>query len=200
MPVYFECLRTYRLCTDSCNSILPKNMAILHCIIKSMDVQLFDSPEDKEVVVRDINGVPRSVPANKLRFRVSAYAVILNEDKDSVLVHWNPEIERYSLPGGEIRLGESIEEALSRELAEETGLRIQAGSLIEVDENFFEMNNQFAHAISIFYNAETVGDAKKTEEVSDSSHQEFKLIKDLNEKEFGTNFFDILKYLKASLA
>ena len=39
---------------------------------------------------------------------------------------------RWSLPGGAVEVGESLEGALTRELTEETGLQVEVGPVIEV--------------------------------------------------------------------
>lgn len=45
-----------------------------------------------------------------------------------------PMLGKWSLPGGRLRGGESIAAAVEREVLEETGVRVAAGSLVEVVE------------------------------------------------------------------
>lgn len=40
----------------------------------------------------------------------------------------------WSIPGGKLRAGEALKEAVKREVLEETGLRVQVGALVEVHE------------------------------------------------------------------
>jgi 8-oxo-dGTP diphosphatase len=45
---------------------------------------------------------------------------------------YEPLAGRWSIPGGTLELGETLEEGVSREMREETGLEIQVGPVIEV--------------------------------------------------------------------
>ena len=60
-------------------------------------------------------------------------AVIVHEDR-VVLVkrRFEPLAGRWSIPGGAVETGETLEACLVREMAEETGFQVEVGSVIEV--------------------------------------------------------------------
>jgi ADP-ribose pyrophosphatase YjhB (NUDIX family) len=64
---------------------------------------------------------------------VGVGAVIVDDGK-VVLVKrkYEPLKGHWSLPGGMVEIGETLESALSREMLEETGLRVDVGPVIEV--------------------------------------------------------------------
>jgi 8-oxo-dGTP diphosphatase len=64
---------------------------------------------------------------------VGVGAVIVVERK-IVLIRrrYEPLAGRWSLPGGIVELGETLEGAVAREMEEETGLRVEVGPVIEV--------------------------------------------------------------------
>jgi ADP-ribose pyrophosphatase YjhB (NUDIX family) len=67
---------------------------------------------------------------------LGAAAVILSDDGRVVLSRRGqaPDAGEWSIPGGGVELGESVVEALRREVGEETGLEIAVGAFLEVYE------------------------------------------------------------------
>jgi ADP-ribose pyrophosphatase len=73
---------------------------------------------------------------------VAVGAVVFKEDKVLLVLRGKPPAEKqWSIPGGCVELGETLQEAAERELTEETGIIIQAKKpiytfdVIERDEN-----------------------------------------------------------------
>lgn len=58
-------------------------------------------------------------------------AVIVNKE-GNVLIHKRSDNEAWSLPGGQMKLGESISECILREIREEMGLDVQIKRLIGI--------------------------------------------------------------------
>jgi 8-oxo-dGTP diphosphatase len=59
-------------------------------------------------------------------------AIIIDDEGRLLLIKrgHDPEAGRWSLPGGRIEAGETDEQAVVREIAEETGLRVAVGRLV----------------------------------------------------------------------
>src|ERR1700751_284988 len=75
-------------------------------------------------------------PAKTTRLRptkeVSVMAWIEDSDQNVLLVRQAAGLKLWTLPGGKVKKDESLVKALKREVREETGLRIQVGSLLGV--------------------------------------------------------------------
>ncbi len=78
--------------------------------------------------------------------RDGAIGIVFNEQKTSVLIIKRCDVPIWVLPGGGIEIGESPEEAVIRELYEETGLRVKI--LRKVGEYF--PRNQLASTSHVF--------------------------------------------------
>ena len=75
------------------------------------------------------------MPAEKERQRIAAYGVVRDDEDRILLARAAPLLTlrgRWFLPGGGVQHGESPSESLRREIAEESGLTIVPGALLDV--------------------------------------------------------------------
>ena len=64
-------------------------------------------------------------------FRIGVFALIFNNEKQILLGH-RRDIAWWNLPGGGMESGETVDEALCREVREETGLEVKVERLVGV--------------------------------------------------------------------
>lgn len=112
----------------------------------------------KTITCHDITGKKYKIGADQLTWRPSAYGIVIKGE--SVLL--SPQFEEgwYDLPGGGLDLGESPEEAVMREVKEETGMDIKAPKLIGCDTSFFKFRREkgvFYQSIMLYYVCDLVG-------------------------------------------
>lgn len=86
-----------------------------------------------------------------------AYVLLIDEQEENVLLVKNkgPGASYYTLPGGAVEQGETLEEAAIREVKEETGLDVQLGGIFSVGEAFFEERGH--HAIFFTFTGKIIG-------------------------------------------
>ncbi|MBS4535245.1 NUDIX domain-containing protein [Clostridium sp. D2Q-14] len=83
-------------------------------------------------------------------------AIIFNPDNKVLLCKSHKWNNKYIIPGGHIELGEKMEEALRREILEETGLEIYDIQLISVKESVYNKAfHEKKHFIFIDYICKT---------------------------------------------
>lgn len=113
-------------------------------------------PNKNQVVIcHDIEGNAFQVPVDQLTFRPAVYAVIIQDSKILLSKQWSG----YDLPGGGINLGEPTEQALIREVKEETGFEIKVDRILHSNSSFFKLpfNNTCVHSVHLFYLCHIVG-------------------------------------------
>lgn len=94
---------------------------------------------------------------------VAVGAVIWDGEDAVLLVHRGrpPRLDEWSIPGGKVEWGESLEEALRREIFEETGLEIGPLKLIDTVDALFRTDDGSItdHYILVDYCARAAGKA-----------------------------------------
>jgi 8-oxo-dGTP diphosphatase len=64
-------------------------------------------------------------------FRIGVFALIFN-DEGRILLGHRRDVDWWNLPGGGMEAGETVDEALCREVREETGMEVEVGQLVGV--------------------------------------------------------------------
>lgn len=82
-------------------------------------------------------------------YRITGGAVVL-DDENRILLKKDP-VRGWELPGGHVESGESIPEAVAREVREETGIEIEVVKLCGISQ---DIENQVCHT---FWMARAVG-------------------------------------------
>lgn len=115
-----------------------------------------------------MKNLQREYPKHPL---VGVGAVIINND--SVLLvkrKHEPGKDLWSIPGGLVELGETVQEAVKREVKEETGLDVEVVKLIDVVDNIIkdEQNRIKFHYILIDFLVSIIGgECKPTSDASE---------------------------------
>lgn len=117
------------------------------------------------------------------RFHVGAYGILIDQDKILLIKKSRGAYKgMYDLPGGGIEFGEKAEEALKRELMEETGVVVNDYSFIGCNEYFCDYLNESQeprklHHLGLYY-------------VISAPHESIKSDSD-GEDSLGAEFLDI---------
>lgn len=108
----------------------------------------------KTITSQDVHGNEYQVPVSDLSWRPSVYAIVIRDGK----ILLTKQHGAYHLPGGGVELGESLEEALLREVQEETGIAVANPRLVECVSGYFTTTESTHHqTILLFYQCSYVG-------------------------------------------
>ncbi|MBO3089828.1 NUDIX hydrolase [Cellulomonas dongxiuzhuiae] len=95
--------------------------------------------------------------------RIAAYAVVVDQGR-MLLAHWSEgEYSGWTLPGGGLEFGEHPEEAVVREVREETGYDVAVDGLLGIDSVVHpgaaigHPDRPDRHALRVIYRAHVVG-------------------------------------------
>jgi len=124
----------------------------------------------KKITAEDFDGIPHEATVSDLKWRPGAYGVIIR-DKTILLLR---QTNGYDLPGGGIDLGEMPEQAVIREIKEETGLAARNPELIDVASSYYLAfgTTNFYQSIMIYYGCE-VEDGELSTAGFDAAEQKY---------------------------
>ncbi len=103
-----------------------------------------------------------------MRFRNSAKAVILKDNKLLAIEKVDRDGQWYLLPGGGQEFGETLIDALKRECLEEIGAEVEVGNMILCRE-YIGRNHEFAETDSDFHQVEFYFLCTLTSDVNENS-------------------------------
>lgn len=90
-----------------------------------------------------------SVVLDNKKLNIRACALIIHNNK--LLVHNNENESHVALVGGRVKIGESSEDTLKREIKEEMGKEIEILEYVSTIENFFDADDMPYHEIMFVY-------------------------------------------------
>ncbi len=107
-----------------------------------------------------LSGETRPFPGEAVRFRPAAYGLYVRDDR--ILLGRSKFTARWDIPGGGVEAWETLEEGLTREFWEETGVRVAAIRLIEFREGFIAFIQHPFHSLRYYYSVSGTEPANET--------------------------------------
>ena len=115
-----------------------------------------------------------------MKLNVRSGIIIIKDNK--ILLHKNDNKDNYCLPGGGVKFLESSEEAIIREIKEETNLDIKVEEFVTTIESIFEKDGIKFHEIYFIYKGSFINDIDTN-----------KIIKNIEGKPIKYGFVDLDK-------
>jgi ADP-ribose pyrophosphatase YjhB (NUDIX family) len=98
--------------------------------------------------------------------RIGAYGIITDQGR-ILLCRLSRSVREYggqwTLPGGGLEFGEHPEEAVLREIQEETGLEVRLAGVADIDLLHIERKDEYFRSLRILYHADVVGGSLQNE-------------------------------------
>lgn len=91
-----------------------------------------------------------------MKLNIRTGIMIIKDNK--ILLHKNDNKDNYCLPGGGVQFLETSEEAIIREIKEETGLDIKVDSFVSTIESIFEKDGIKFHEVYFIYKGSFIED------------------------------------------
>lgn len=107
-------------------------------------------------------------PALPQTQRMGAYGICINEGGEILLSRYAPPEATWSLPGGGVEHGEHPEDAVVRELREETGYLVSVDRLLKVESEVWDLPDVLVHSVNFIFLTSVIG-GELTFEVEGSS-------------------------------
>jgi len=109
--------------------------------------------------------------------RVAAIILVKNQ----ILMVKHKDYPCYYTVGGKVKINESTEDAIIREIKEETGIDYEIENLSFVQERFFNFNNQEQHEIVFYYKTkENINTKNLNNKYTDQGENEMMYLLDIN--------------------
>ncbi|QWF82130.1 NUDIX hydrolase [Amycolatopsis sp. CA-230715] len=119
---------------------------------------------------RDYYYDPNAPAANSIAVAVSAF---IQDNESRILMIRRTDNDLYSLPGGQLELGETLTEAAVREVREETGIECEVTGIIGIYSNPNHViaydDGEVRQEFSICFRARLVGGTLRTSDESSES-------------------------------
>ncbi|MQA10598.1 MAG: NUDIX domain-containing protein [Pseudonocardiaceae bacterium] len=120
---------------------------------------------------RDYYNDPNAPAANSIAVAVSAF---IQGEHDRILMIRRTDNDRYSIPGGQLELGETLTQAAVREVREETGIECEVTGLIGIYSNPNHViaydDGEVRQEFSICFRGQALGGTLRTSSESKEVH------------------------------